>query len=195
MDILRAIARRLELITETEKSEIEPSRSERRADKFIVQVESFWKESEEKFGPDDLPENFSDNGPLIKLYWRCLPIRVVWQSRGSGEHWRNTVITQTMKNVDLFHIPFHVPAFGGMFQGEAADMVSEHIGDFELTNVDGPGKGYVVELNRDENSDLVFQIVTKDGRDNGYIAEQHFTGKVSFQGVLEIPPNLRSIIK
>jgi hypothetical protein len=105
------------------------------------------------------------------------------------------MIEQTRKNAIMFADPFFVPAFGGKFEGKSAEMANDgqgqDLGNFEETNKDGPGLGFIVMLSRDANSDKVFTPSTKFEKRNGYLAEQHFTGHMFFQGGALVPDDKR----
>lgn len=199
MSLLRATASRLELITGVNRSEVEPSVSNRRADKWIVKVTAYWKEVSCNYSAQDGSYNFEDDGMIVEGFWRALPIRAIYQSKGAGELWDGKFMAQTMKNVDTLHDPFHVPAFGGKLQGgtlaKMDDGTPVDIADYYLINTDGPGMGYNVALTRDPGSDVVPDgPEIKNNKRAGYVAEQHFTGEIVFYGVRRIPETQRGIV-
>lgn len=180
------------------RAEAHPSRADIKADHFIVMVENFWDEPGGTFQNVTAGDySFKQNGVPVEGFDQSLPIRVIWRSNCIGETWRADMIEQTRKNATFFSAPFLVPVFGGKLVGGAADMMDDGQGadvpDIDQWNIDGPGLGFNVMLQRDPARDRVFEDITKGKRQkrNGYIAEQHFVGAIFFKGGAEVPNDKR----
>ena len=176
--------------------EVEPSRADIKDSHFIVQVDSLWEE------PDGVTHSvvegnytYEENGIPVEIWDQALPVRVIWRSINTGEAWRGQMIEQTRKNAIYFADPFFVPAFGGKFTGASAVLANDgkkaDMGNFETTNRDMRGLGFICKLKRDKGSDKVFQKYDKANLRNGYICEQHFTGHMVFRGGQEVPDDQR----
>jgi len=197
MDLPRYLARVIKYRV-GKPAEAAPSLADIATDHFIVSVRNFWQEPVGTFSDMESGEySYKQHGIPVEGFVQALPIRVVYQSKGAGEKWRGEVIEQMRINAILFSPMFHLPAFGGKIYGKAAELcddgVPEDIANFDENNLGGPGLGYNVELNRDPNSDRVFEPDTKNRKQNGFIAEQHFIGDIVFNGGAEVPNDRRSI--
>ena len=195
MDMPRYLADKVKDLT-GEPVEVDPSRADIKDGHFVVTIDSFWEE------PDGVTQSnvegnytYEENGIPVEIWDQALPVRVVYKSTGIGESWRAAVIEQTRKNAIHFAEPFFVPALGGKFTGQSAVLANDgqkaDLGNFDTTNKDDRGLGFVVKLKRDKASDKVFEPVDRDGKRNGYIAEQHFTGHMIFTGGQRVPDDQR----
>lgn len=192
MDMLSYLARKIADMSGGLRVECEPSRADIKTDHFIISIINFWVEPAGTF-QNILEGNytFEENGTPVEGWQQALPVRVVWRSNCIGEVWRSRMIEQTRKNAIMFADPFFVPAIGEKFTGKSAEMAADDFADFEKTNVDGPGLGFNVFLERDPASDKVFEPSTKFDMKNGFLAEQHFTGYMFFQGGALVPNDKR----
>jgi len=196
MDMPRYLAEKIKELSGGLRVEVEPSPADIRPDHFIVQVENFWIEPAGTF--QNVTEGdwtFVKGGIPVEGWQQALPVRVVWRSHCIGQTWRATMIEQTRKNAIMFADPFFVPAFGGKFTGESAELANDgqgqDLGNFEETNKDGPGLGFICMLERDPTRDKVFEPSTKFEKRNGYLAEQHFVGHLFFSGGALVPNDKR----
>ena len=189
MDIPRTIAEFLQQNTGV-PSEAEPSRADIKDGHFIVSINGFWdldgtwSHFSENYA-NGTGHSFEENGPtLAHGFQMTLPVRIVYRSRGTGEQWRGVVIQQTKKNAMFLHGSKLIPFLGGKVTGKAAEMMSNHIENFNELNIDNTAvRGFVLNVERDARSDKLFEPV-KDGKNNninGYLAEQAFIGQITFE--------------
>ena len=184
MDIPKLVAEWIER-TMGIPAEAEPSPGNIREPHFKVSVISFWEEPTGTVF--DTEHNFFDDGPTVEGYDTAIQLSIVYHSRSSGEHFRSDFIEQARKNALFFSEHKIIPIIGGKIYGAALDMVGNHIDDIDDHNInDVTGLGYVLSMQRDPGSDVVFEPVTVEGRRGGYIAEQAFLGQVAMRDGAEV---------
>lgn len=181
MDILTITAQEIERIVNNLnlKCEIEPTISDLKDTRLILELRSFWDE------PDGYihETNYSleEDGDGYSTYLMNLPIKLTLFSKSSGEYWRKDFINISKELTKIFLDIKKIGVVGGKYTDEAVTRIQLVLPSFENNNAHN-GLGCILELKRAPEEDIVFQKQTEVRGDNelndGYIAQCVWNGNI-----------------